>query len=155
MIIREMTESDIKSVAQIEQLSFSHPWSEKDIASSFNSECNKFYISAEENKITGYIGFCVAADEGYILNVAVRPDFRKNGIGKALVQKILDLACTLKLAFVTLEVRPSNEIAVALYTSLGFQKVGVRKDYYKSPNENALLLTKTLRTSSTNNSEKE
>ena len=82
------------------------------------------------------------ADEGYILNVAVLPRYCGQGIGKALVNTVLDYAENNNLAFVTLEVRVSNAPAISLYTSLGFEKVGERKNYYSNPTENALLLTK-------------
>jgi ribosomal-protein-alanine N-acetyltransferase len=142
MNIRKMTSSDIKSVAEIEELSFTHPWSEEDISGSYNSDCNIFYISEKENKVVGYIGFTVAADEGYILNVAVNPDCRGQGIGKALVQKAIDYSLEKGLAFLTLEVRESNATAINLYSSLGFERVGVRKNYYTNPKEDALLMTR-------------
>lgn len=142
MNIIKMTQFHIKQVAQIESLCFSHPWSEESINESFNNPCNRFYISVEENKVVGYIGLSVIIDEGYILNVAVHPDYQGKGIGKALVKTVDDFAVENSLAFVTLEVRPSNEKAISLYKSFGFTKVGERKDYYSNPKENALLLTK-------------
>ena len=84
----------------------------------------------------------VIIDEGYILNVAVHPDYQGMGIGKELVKYVNDFAVENNLTFVTLEVRPSNEKAINLYTGFGFEKVGERKDYYSNPKENALLLTK-------------
>lgn len=142
MNIIKMTQSHIKQVAQIESLCFSHPWSEESINDSFINPCNRFYISVEENKVVGYIGLSVIIDEGYILNVAVHPDYQGKGIGKALVKTVDDFAVENNLAFVTLEVRPSNEKAISLYESFGFKKVGERRDYYSNPKENALLLTK-------------
>ena len=142
MNIIKMTQSHIKQVAQIESLCFSHPWSEESIYDSFINPCNQFYISVEENKVVGYIGLSVIVDEGYILNVAVHPQCQGKGIGKALVKTVDDFAVENNLAFVTLEVRPSNEKAVSLYESFGFTKAGERKDYYSNPKENALLLTK-------------
>ena len=99
-------------------------------------------ISEKENKITGYIGLSVIIDEGYILNVAVHPDYQGMGIGKELVKYVNDFAVENNLTFVTLEVRPTNKKAINLYTGFGFKKVGERKDYYSNPKENALLLTK-------------
>lgn len=142
MNIRKMTLKDISEVAEIERLCFSHPWSEESIKDSFDNPCNHFYISEKENKITGYIGLSVIIDEGYILNVAVHPDYQGMGIGKELVKYVNDFAVENNLTFVTLEVRPSNEKAINLYTGFGFKKVGERKDYYSNPKENAFLLTK-------------
>ena len=142
MIIREMTSEDIKSVAEIEKLSFTHPWSEENLRDSFNSVCNHFYISQNENKVVGYIGFTVVADESYILNVAVHPDFQGQGIGKALVEKTVNYAVENSLAFVTLEVRESNSKAIRLYGYFDFEEVGKRKGYYSNPKEDAILMTR-------------
>ncbi len=142
MIIREMISEDIKSVAEIESLSFTHPWSEDNLRESFNSCCNHFYISQKENKVVGYIGFNVAADEGYILNVAVHPEFQGQGIGKALVEKAVNYGLKNSLAFLTLEVRESNIKAINLYTDFDFENVGKRKNYYSNPKEDAILMTR-------------
>lgn len=142
MTIRNMTSQDIKAVVEVEQACFSHPWSEKSICDSFENNCNRFFVATENDAVVGYIGMSVMADEGYILNVAVLPQFRGKGFGKRLVEQVLCLAEKLNLVFVTLEVRVSNSTAISLYTSLGFEKVGERKNYYSNPVENALLLTK-------------
>lgn len=139
MIIKELNECDIPAVAELERLSFRKPWSEDSIRDSFNSASCRFYI-AETDIAVGYIGVSVAADEGYILNVAVHPGYRGQGIGKALVRFLIERYKDI-LCFLTLEVRPSNTTAVNLYKSLGFIKVGERKNYYSDPAENALLLT--------------
>ena len=92
----------------------------------------------------GYAGLHVVLDEGYIDNVAVRPNCRKQGIA----DRLLDVFCRFgqeHLAFLTLEVRPSNSAAVALYEKHGFQDAGRRKNYYEAPQEDALLLTKEFR----------
>ncbi|MCH5304144.1 MAG: ribosomal protein S18-alanine N-acetyltransferase [Ruminococcus sp.] len=140
MIIEELKEIEIPKIAELEILSFSKPWSEKSIKSSFQSPSCKFFVAKKED-IVGYIGLSIAADEGYILNIAVHPDCRRQGIGKALVKFLVDYYKE-SLSFLTLEVRPSNTAAVNLYSSLGFEKVGERKNYYSNPVENALLLTK-------------
>lgn len=139
-MIRELKESEIPLIADIERVCFSNPWSEKSIEDSFCLDCNHFFVCESEGRIAGYIGLSIAADEGYILNVAVLPEYRRKGIGEALVRYVITGFGD--LAFVTLEVRPSNTAAVALYQKLGFERVGERKNYYRNPDENALLLTK-------------
>jgi ribosomal-protein-alanine N-acetyltransferase len=139
-MIRELKESEIPLIADIERVCFSTPWSEKSIEDSFCLDCNHFFVCDSEGRIAGYIGLSIAADEGYILNVAVLPEYRRKGIGEALVRYVITGFGD--LAFVTLEVRPSNTAAVALYQKLGFERVGERKNYYRNPDENALLLTK-------------
>ena len=90
----------------------------------------------------GYVGMMYVLDEGYISNVAVAPEARRRGVGRALITELLRRADEKALAFVTLEVRPSNEAAIALYSAFGFEPVGRRKNYYDKPSEDALLMTK-------------
>ncbi len=91
--------------------------------------------------VLGYAGLLVAADEGYITNVAVFPEQRRRGIAGQLLQVFLNFAEANHLAFLTLEVRPSNAAAIALYQGFGFQEAGRRKNYYDLPKEDALILT--------------
>lgn len=139
-MIRELTESDIGFVAELERICFSGSCSEQSIRDSFSCDNNYFFIAEEDNKPVGYIELSVAADEGYIYNIAVLPEYRKKGIGEALTRYVCELFCD--LSFITLEVRPSNTAAVNLYSKLGFEKVGERKNYYRKPEEDALLMTK-------------
>ena len=92
--------------------------------------------------MAGYAGLLVVLDEGYITNVAVRPECRRNGIAQKLLQVFLDFAQAHKLAFLTLEVRASNYGAIARYGSRGFRSVGRRKHYYEPPKEDAIIMTK-------------
>ena len=96
----------------------------------------------DEDHVAGYAGLLVVLDEGYITNVAVRPECRRNGIAQKLLQVFLDFAQAHKLAFLTLEVRASNYGAIALYGSRGFRSVGRRKNYYEHPKEDAIIMTK-------------
>ncbi len=140
MIIRELTQTEIPEIAEIERRCFSHPWSDDSINDSFANSSNRFYIAELDGVIAGYVGLSVIIDEGYILNVAVLPDYRRKGIAKALINHIISIYKE-KLAFLTLEVRPSNTAAIRLYESFGFEKAGLRKDYYREPKEDALILT--------------
>ena len=92
--------------------------------------------------VLGYAGLLVAADEGYITNVAVDPSRRRQGVAAQLLQVFDDFARGNRLAFLTLEVRPSNAAAIALYEGFGFREVGRRRNYYDLPKEDALILTK-------------
>ncbi len=142
MIIRKMTHADIKSAAEIEKLCFVHPWSEQSIKDEMNKENSIFLMAFEGKKSIGYVGLSVVFDEGYMGNLGVIEAYRRNGVGRALMQELLSECIKLDLAFVTLEVRSSNTPAVSLYKSLGFSEVGRRKNYYKEPLEDALLFTK-------------
>lgn len=141
MIIKELRENDIPSIDEIERSCFSSPWSEDSIKSSFKNSSNHFYAAETDGIIAGYIGLSVVLDEGYILNVAVIPDQRRKGIAKALLNEVINIYKK-DLQFLTLEVRPSNTAAIGLYEGFGFERVGSRKNYYRNPTEDALLLTK-------------
>lgn len=140
MIIRKAIESDIPQIALIEKACFSRPWTEDSIRDSFNNKSNCFYIAEADGKTVGYIGLSVVLDEGYILNVATLPDYRRQGIAASLISHIINVYKD-ELRFLTLEVRPSNTAAIRLYEGFGFEKAGERKNYYRNPVENALLLT--------------
>ena len=104
-----------------------------------------YFAAVSEGKLVGYAGMQSVLDEGYMMDICVDPERRREGIARALMEKLLEGAEKAELSFVTLEVRTSNEPAKALYAALGFEQVGVRRDYYTAPVENALLLTKYLR----------
>lgn len=142
MIIEKMTADHIKAAAEIEKKCFVHPWSEQSLESEMNGENSIFLIASEGEVPIGYVGLSVVLDEGYMGNLAVVEDYRRKGVGRALMKELIDKSKEQKLAFITLEVRPSNTPAVKLYESLGFKEAGRRKNYYKEPTEDALLLTK-------------
>lgn len=137
-----MDRSHLAGVAELERLCFATPWSEAMLAEELYNDTASFIVAeGEDGSVLGYAGLHVILDEGYIDNVAVRPDCRRQGIA----DRLLDVFCRFgeeKLAFLTLEVRPSNEAAVALYQKHGFQEAGRRRDYYEAPKEDALLLTR-------------
>ena len=145
MIIKKMCDADVSFAAEIENLCFVHPWSEQSIKDEMNKENSVFLMAFEGDTPIGYVGLSVVFDEGYMGNLAVIEEHRKKGVGRALMAELLSKCQKLNLAFVTLEVRQSNTPAVNLYKSLGFIEVGRRKNYYKEPSEDALLLTKYYR----------
>jgi len=142
MIIRKMTAADITFAAEIEKECFVHPWSEQSIESEMSKENSVFLMAFDGENPIGYVGLSVVFDEGYMGNLAVVSEYRRNGVGRALMNELVSECQSLGLAFATLEVRASNIPAVNLYKSLGFIEVGRRKNYYKEPLEDALLLTK-------------
>ena len=99
-------------------------------------------MAFENEKPIGYVGLSVVFDEGYMGNLAVIEEYRRKGVGRMLMKELICECKKLSLAFATLEVRDSNTPAVSLYKSLGFDEVGRRKNYYKEPLEDAILLTK-------------
>ena len=134
--------SMLSEIEAIEQACFSVPWTRDQLASQLDENRHVFLAAVRDGHVLGYVGMMYVLDEGYIANVAVAPDARRQGVGRALIRTLLQRADDLALAFVTLEVRASNAPAIALYAGFGFDPVGRRKNYYDKPSEDALLMTK-------------
>lgn len=131
----------IPAIAEIERLCFSQPWSENALHEElFNDTACFIAAVTETGDVVGYAGLHCVLDEGYIDNVAVRPEYRRQGVAGELLRAFLRFGAA-KLAFLTLEVRASNAPAIALYAKHGFREVGRRKNYYSAPTEDALLMT--------------
>ena len=134
----------LEELEKLEKICFSRPWSRKMLAEELENQCAAFLVAEESltKKVVGYAGLLVVADEGYITNVAVFPDYRRQGIAAQLIDVFCHFGQGNHLAFLTLEVRPSNHAAIELYRSFGFEEVGRRKNYYDLPKEDALILTR-------------
>lgn len=139
-----MTADHLEELEKLERICFSRPWSRKMLAEELDNECAAFLVAEDAltGKVVGYAGLLVVADEGYITNVAVFPEYRRQGIAAQIIQVFINFAMGNRLAFLTLEVRPSNTAAIALYQGFGFAEVGRRKNYYDLPKEDALILTR-------------
>jgi ribosomal-protein-alanine N-acetyltransferase len=142
--IVKMDESHVTAIAGIEKLCFSDPWSENSIAYELTSRLSHWLVALENGAVVGYIGSQSVLGESDMMNVAVHPDHRRKGIAEALVNTLsADLKARDNVCL-TLEVRASNVPAIALYEKLGFAQVGLRKNYYRNPKEDALVLRKPL-----------
>lgn len=139
-----MTADHLDELEKLERICFSRPWSRKMLAEELENQCAAFLVAedAVTGKVVGYAGLLVVADEGYITNVAVFPEYRRQGIAAQIIQVFINFAQGNHLAFLTLEVRPSNTAAIALYQGFGFEEMGRRKNYYDLPKEDALILTR-------------
>ena len=138
-----MDASHLDEIARLEQMCFSRPWSRDMLAEELYNDCAAYLVAVDEqDRVLGYAGIQVILDEGYITNVAVDPSRRRQGVAAQLLQVFDNFARGNQLAFLTLEVRPSNTAAIALYQGFGFREVGRRRNYYDLPKEDALILTK-------------
>ena len=135
----------VSALEELEKLCFSTPWNEQMLKSQLPDDKHEFIVAVNEGDLLGYVGMMYILDEGYISNVAVNPKFRRMGIADALINELVLRANNLDLAFITLEVRESNEAARALYSKHGFNDVGKRKNYYDFPKEDAILMTKFMK----------
>ena len=139
--IINMTSEHISRIADLEKECFSSPWSEKALADELKNE-NSHFIVAFSDDVLGYIGVQEICGEAYITNIAVFGEHRKLGIGRSLLKKAVECAKSRNCDFITLEVRESNEPAITLYKSEGFEVAGVRKNFYTDPTENVIIYTK-------------
>ena len=142
--IEKMDESHVAPIAQLETLCFSDPWSETSIASELASRLSYWLVAVEDGQVLGYIGSQSVLGESDMMNVAVHPDHRRRGIAEMLVTALSHDLKERDNVCLTLEVRASNMPAIGLYEKLGFVQVGLRKNYYRNPREDALILRKAL-----------
>ena len=138
--IREMTEEDIDGVLSVEKESFSTPWTERLFYDEVKNPRTIYYVCCEDDEIIAYGGMWHVVDEGQITNVAVKKDFRNMGVGSKVLKELIDWAKEHEIVVIGLEVRAGNENALLLYKKFGFEAVGKRKDYYKNPTEDAILM---------------
>lgn len=135
-----LDEKDAPCVAKIENECFSQPFKESDILEYLKNPIWHFLVAKDGKNVLGYISFTKILDEIQIVNVATAPTFRKMGVGKSLISYLLDFAKENEVNKLFLEVRESNVPAINLYSRFGFIAVGVSKNHYKEPTENAILM---------------
>lgn len=142
MIIKRMTQEHLSGVMAVESSSFTHPWSENSFMDEINKDSSLCYVALADDIVVGFAVLETVLDEGNLLDIAVLEKYRRKGVARALFNELLKVADEKKLSFITLEVRESSIPAISLYEAHGFEKVGVRKNYYSKPTENAVLMTK-------------
>ena len=142
MEIRLMDKADIPQLAELEKLCFSDPWSVSAFTYELTNPLSLWLIAAEQEKVLGYVGSQTVMDETDMMNVAVAPEYRRQGIGEKLVLELISRLKERGSKSLTLEVRVSNDSAIALYEKLGFHQVGRRPGYYRNPKEDAYILRK-------------
>ena len=142
MEITNMTAAHVSSVAELEKVCFSAPWSENSVASELNNPLALWLVAVENDRLAGYIGSQSVEGEADVMNVAVHPDFRRRGIAEELCRQLVSVLNERDVHSLTLEVRASNAPAIALYEKLGFTLVGRRPNYYRHPKEDALIMRK-------------
>jgi len=137
---RSMVSDDLDEVMAIESASFRHPWSSRFFLEELQAPCARSILVQVGGKIVGYVLFWLLSDEVDIHNIAVHAEFRRRGLGQALLRQVVDQARSRDSSRVTLEVRVSNIPAQKLYESVGFLTKGLRKGYYSDDGEDALIM---------------
>lgn len=140
--IRDMKASDVEAASRLESEAFSMPWSARDFLEMVEADYANYYVAELHGRIIGCCGIRNIAGEGEITNVVVDASFRNRGIGRRMMQYMLEKAAEQNITVCTLEVRVSNEPAIRLYESLGFKGEGVRPGFYEKPAEDALIMWK-------------
>ncbi len=128
----------VSQIAELENTCFSTPWSEKSLIEELTNENARFFVASEQDEVLGYGGMHLVFGEGFVTNIAVFPKHRRKSVATQICKKLISL-CEISIS---LEVRESNEKAINLYKNLGFEKVGIRKNFYQNPNENGVIYTK-------------
>ena len=144
MEIIKMDACHVSQVAALEAVCFRDPWSERSVASELTNPLSCWLVAVDGETVLGYIGSQTVLDESDVMNVAVHPDHRRKGIAQALVTALADALRERGSCKLTLEVRSSNASAISLYEKLEFRQIGLRKNYYRNPREDALILQKEL-----------
>ena len=137
--IVKMNESHVSAVAELEKQNFSEPWPEIAVRSELTNKLALWLVALDGETVVGYVGSQTVLQEADMMNIAVADSHRRRGIARMLVEELVRQLDAYQL---TLEVRASNAGAIALYDSLGFTQVGLRKNYYHKPKEDALILRK-------------
>ena len=137
-----MNQSHVAAIAELESICFSDPWSVNSISSEVENPLSLWLVAMDGDHLVGYVGSQSVLGWADMMNLAVSPDYRCQGIGRELVQRLIDQLKANDVTCLTLEVRASNENAIKLYNSLGFVEVGKRPGYYHHPKEDALILRK-------------
>ncbi len=132
----------LPQVVDLEKKSFSRPWSLEQLEECLiHEDYHMLVAEGTDGKVLGFGSMVVLQDEGFINNIAVFPSYQKQGVASEILTSFCQFGQR-RLVFLTLEVRKSNEAALALYDKFGFLTVGERKDYYEAPRENALVMTR-------------
>ena len=141
MRIVPMNPAHVAQVAQLEIICFgTEAWSEKSVASELENDLSYWLVAEDDGTVAGYVGSQTVMDETDMMNVSVHPDYRRQGIAEELVTALIRALKEKGSHCLTLEVRASNLPAQKLYEKLGFDQIGLRRNYYRNPREDALIL---------------
>lgn len=142
--IKNLSEDNVEAIYKMECECFSTPWSLVSLREDITNELARYFVLYDDGEIVAYLGVRWVLDELHIMNIAVSPEKRRAGYAKRLLNELLDYAHSRLMKMITLEARQSNIPAIELYTKYGFERCGIRSDYYDEPTENAILMVKYL-----------
>ena len=137
-----MVREHLDELVKLEKICFSQPWSYQSLEEELSNDTAYFFTALDGEKVIGYIGLYIVCESCFVSNIAVFPEYRRKGVATALIERACECAKEHGTDFISLEVRPSNVSALALYEKFGFEEMGLRKNYYRNPTEDALIMTK-------------
>ncbi len=140
VIIRKMQAKDIDDVMEIEEATFSTPWSRQAMEQETKNLAAHYIVAEIDERIVAYAGAWLVIDEGHITNIAVHPKYRGRGLGRAVLESLIDHLVSVDISIVLLEVRVSNTVAQKLYKGIGFKQLTRRKGYYEDNGEDAYVM---------------
>ncbi len=142
--IRRAQPKDLNGILEIEEVSFSSPFSYSLFETELTLEIAHLYVAHQGNELVGYIDFWRIGWEVHLINIAISPRHRRTGIGTELMKFLIEGAKENAVGKIYLDVRRSNQPAISLYQKFGFETVGVRKEYYRDNDEDALVMSLAL-----------
>lgn len=141
LVIRKGRVEDLDGIAALEQVCFPSPWSRESLCRDMTeNQMAEYFVAELDNEVVGYLGIWLVSEEGYINNVAVSPFHRRQHVGSALIETMLEVTQEEGVRAHTLEVRASNEAAKGLYKKFGFNEAALRKGYYEDNGEDAIIM---------------
>lgn len=140
----KLSNDHIDEIMQIEVEAYPDAWSRNMFVQELKLDKSYFFVALSEGKVIGYAGFWLILDEAHITSLTIRNDYRGHGLGRDLLRFILDMGIDANATMATLEVRETNISACSLYKKMGFDEVGIRKNYYPSTGEDAIVMLKEL-----------
>ena len=140
LVLDDMRTGDLEEVVGIERMSCTQPWSETLFFNEIQNPRSVPRVARKKGKVAGYLCAGLIMDEGHILNLAVHPGMRRTGIASVLIRDLIDRLREKECRFLFLEVRDSNKTARKIYGKFGFEVIGIRKNYYVSPIEDAVIM---------------
>ena len=140
LTVSPFEKDDISALVEIENEAFSTPFKEKDFLDIYESEISSVLVAKMGGRVVGYVSFTIIIDECQIINFATKNEFKRQGVGKKVMEALLDHGRTCGVTKYFLEVRQSNEGAISLYKKYGFVPVGISKNHFSQPREDAILM---------------
>jgi [ribosomal protein S18]-alanine N-acetyltransferase len=144
LIIKKMSEQNIEDIIEIEKLHFPNPLSRNSFLCELNNNYSYFFVVFFEERAIGYFGFHIIFDEAELLTICVKSEYSREGIGSFIIKTIFEKCKSANVKKIFLEVRSENLTAINLYKKNGFKEIGIRKNYYSRPIDDALIMERNL-----------